>query len=161
MNSTKPNTKPAAQIHAPSTGVLWKNRESISLRNATGRAAVNTVNTLPIGNRRYSRLEICATGLLALVLLAASFAGGAEVAPAPDAIAKPIAIESGPHYTVWKTASGGFTELACGLNFWDGTGWARSQETISLGNGYGFATNGAHAAVFPPSITEGVDYWDP
>ena len=28
-------------------------------------------------------------------------------------------------------------------------------------NGYGLATNGAHRAIFPPSITEGVDYWGP
>jgi len=101
---------------------------------------------------------------LALVVLLGVPAFASAADEAPQVADKPIAVEMGAHHTLWQTPSGGsYTEIASGLNYWTGEGWARAQETIAIVNGYGVATNGAHRAVFSPSITDqpAVDYVDP
>jgi len=71
-----------------------------------------------------------------------------------DATAKPPVATEMDHITLFgKAFWGSYTELASGLII-GRNAWARSQETISIVNGYGVATQALHSVVFSPSITD-------
>src|SRR5439155_1047572 len=114
------------------------------------------IRPYPIPNHKHS-FPPCAALVLAWIAGTAFAANAAEIAaPAKEegATDAPALVEAGAHYRVWKNGESTVTELADGLNYFDGVSWQPTEEKIeALPDGSAAVANkGQFRASFSPNI---------